>query len=443
MERLLEMAEKVCDQAEIFALDCFGNQVSFQNAKLHDIDTIMQSGLSLRIIKDGKSGFAYTRNLLDRNEFLQNALEAVKGGVEAEFEFPLTTNVAPLDTYVASVESLSSATMVEECARVCERLTANTDGEIVAAAYCSFGTMRILNSAGTNLSRNFSETGVHGYAIYPGSANGIGRIHTCKAFESMPDGLLDEIIFLYAELAREVVPQTGRMKVLFMPHSMHTLTWRIKSGANAKSVHEKVSPIAGKVGEQIFDPKLTLVSDPLNDAHPDARAFDDEGTPCSTFPLVENGVLQGFYCDLNYAEKLKTASTGHGFKAQQWGGDVFSLRPNPALTHLTIKPGDTSFADMVKSMEKGLIVEGALGAHSGNIPNGDYSIGADPALYVENGEIVGRAKDVMVAGNIYDTLKHVAAVEDTLHFSHDGRFPAILCDNVSVSAKGPVGRPEK
>lgn len=88
------------------------------------------------------------------------------------------------------------------------------------------------------------------------------------------------------------------------------------------------------------------------------------------------------------------------------------------MTHLTIKPGDTSFADMVKSMEKGLIVEGALGAHSGNIPNGDYSIGADPALYVENGEIVGRAKDVMVAGNIYDTLKHVVALEDSLHFDN-------------------------
>ena len=218
-----------------------------------------------------------------------------------------------------------------------------------------------------------------------------------------------------------------------MPHSIYTLAWRIKSGANAKSVYENVSPIAEKVGEQIFDPKLTLVSDPLNDKHPDARAFDDEGTPCSTFPLVKNGVLLSFYYDLSYAKKMNVASTGHGFKL---GGDVFSLLPNPVLTHLTIKPGDTSFADLVKSMDKGLIVEGALGAHSGNIPNGDYSIGADPALYVENGEIVGRAKDVMVAGNIYDTLKHVVAIEDTLHLGGGGWFPAILCDNVSVSAKG-------
>ena len=433
MEQLLEMASKVCDQAEIFGLDFSSNVASFKNAKLHDMDTNMQSGLSLRIIKDAKLGFAYTRNLLDREEFLQNALESVIGGVEAEYEFPLTTDVAKLDTYDASIESLNSITMVEECARVCDRLSSNTNGEIMATAYSSFGTVRLLNSVGTDLSSRFSETGVHGYAIYPGSGNGIGRVHACKAFEPMPDALLDEIIFLYTQSAREAVPQTGRMKVLFMPHSIYTLAWRIKSGANAKSVYENVSPIAEKVGEQIFDPKLTLVSDPLNDKHPDARAFDDEGTPCSTFPLVKNGVLLSFYYDLSYAKKMNVASTGHGFKS---GGDVFSLMPNPVLTHLTIKPGDTSFADLVKSMDKGLIVEGALGAHSGNIPNGDYSIGADPALYVENGEIVGRAKDVMVAGNIYDTLKHVVAIEDTLHLGGGGWFPAILCDNVSVSAKG-------
>jgi PmbA protein len=436
MERLLDMAKKVCDQAEIYSLNHISRVVSFENAKLHDIDSNMQSGLSLRIIKDGKLGFAYTRNMLDREEFLQNALESVKGGVEAKYEFPLTTDVAQLDTYNASVESLSSTTMVEECARVCDRLTSSTNAEIMAAAYASFGTVNLLNSVGTNLSSSFSEVGVHGFANYPGSGNGIGRVHTCKAFEPMPDALLDEIIFLYTKSDREAVPQTGRMKVLFMPQSLYTLTWRIKSGANAKSVYEKVSPIVEKVGERIFDPKLTLVSDPLNDEHPDARAFDDEGTPCSTFPLVEKGVLQGFYYDLNYAQKLNAVSTGHGFKAQQWGGDALSLTPNPALTHLAIKPGDTSFVDLVKSMEKGLIVEGALGAHSGNIPNGDYSIGADPTLYVENGEIVGRAKDIMVAGNIYDTLKHVVAIEDTLHLGYGGWFPAILCDNVSVSTKG-------
>lgn len=436
MEQLLEMAKKVCDQAEVFAIEFTSNGVSFENAKLHDIESEIQSGLSLRIIKDGKLGFAYTRNLLNREELLQNALDAMKGGVEAGYEFPLTKDVPRLDTYDASIETLTSTEMVEECERVCDLLSSKTDGEIMAAASSHIATIRILNSTGTDVTTTFSGYGTYGATIYPGSGTGIVRVLSKKRFEPMPDALINEIIHFYTASSQDVTPQSGKMKVLFMPRSSHTLTWRLMSGTNSKSVYEKISPISDKIGKQIFDKKLTVVNDPLNDEHPGARAFDDEGVACSYFPLVENGVLQNFYYDLFYAQKLHATSTGHGYKTQRWGGDVISLKPGPTLTHLIVKPGDNSFENLVQSIDKGLIVEGALGAHSGNIPNGDFSIGADPALYVENGEIIGRAKDVMVAGNIYETLQHVLAIGDTLHRAAGGWMPAILCDNVSVSAKG-------
>ena len=76
-----------------------------------------------------------------------------------------------------------------------------------------------------------------------------------------------------------------------------------------------------------------------------------------------------------------------------------------------------------------------MGAHSGNILNGDYSVGVSPALYIENGEIIGRVKDTMVAGNIYNTLKNVIAIGDTLNLVGNEMVPILLCDNVSVSAK--------
>jgi PmbA protein len=101
-----------------------------------------------------------------------------------------------------------------------------------------------------------------------------------------------------------------------------------------------------------------------------------------------------------------------------------------------MKPGNKSFSQLVKAIDRGIIIDGALGPHSGNIPNGDYSVGVNPGLYVENGEIVGRVKDAMVAGNVYETLKDVMEVGDTLHPSAWGAWvPAILCDNVSVATK--------
>jgi PmbA protein len=148
-------------------------------------------------------------------------------------------------------------------------------------------------------------------------------------------------------------------------------------------------------------------------------------------------VLKSFYYDLNYAKKSGTASTGHGYRTGPWGGDPVSLKPGPALTHLFVRPGTASLEQLVSMIDRGIIVEGALGAHSGNIPNGDYSVGVSPGLYVEKGEIVGRVKDAMVAGNIYQTLKNVVELGDTLSPTFSSAWaPPILCADVSVATKG-------
>ena len=74
MEQLLEMAKKVCDQAEVYVVERSSSSVSFENAKLHDIDSKIQSGLSLRIIKDGKLGFAYTETSSIARNFYKTRL---------------------------------------------------------------------------------------------------------------------------------------------------------------------------------------------------------------------------------------------------------------------------------------------------------------------------------------------------------------------------------
>ena len=70
MHKLLEQAMAISDQAEAFSCDAVTESVMFDNGKLRDIDTKIQSGTSLRIIKDNKLGFAYTKNLRNRKELL-------------------------------------------------------------------------------------------------------------------------------------------------------------------------------------------------------------------------------------------------------------------------------------------------------------------------------------------------------------------------------------
>lgn len=441
MEKLLEIAKKVCDKAEVYSIDYTYNPVTFEDAKLHDIESKFQSGISLRIIKNGKLGFAYTKNLIKREEILQNALDSIKGEVKANYDFPLTKGLPKLDTYDPSVENLSTTKLVEECSRVCDILRSKTDGEISITSSTYIENIRIINSEGTDVSQKGTFYGIYGGVIFPGSASAIWRIFISKKFEKLPDDIVNEIIELYTLSSNVVETKGGKMKVMFMPNSMNTLNWRIFSGTSSKSIYEKISPVTDKIGEKIFNEKITIYNDSLNDKYPGARAFDDEGVRCKPLTIIENGILKSFYYDLNYATKLNAESTGHGYKVLQWGGEQITLKPIPALAHMTIKPGKKSFSELVKSIDRGIIIEGALGAHSGNIPNGDYSVGVNPGLYVENGEIIGRVKDAMIAGNIYETLKYVIDIGDTLHPSfiglgdYNALVPAILFDNLSVATK--------
>ena len=210
-----------------------------------------------------------------------------------------------------------------------------------------------------------------------------------QEIEAFPDGWIEFVANTYNASLREVKPAGGRMNVLFLPGALFALVWRLREGANAKNVYEKTSRLKDQLGQQVLSEKLTVVNEPLNDQVPGARAFDDEGIPCRNLALFEAGMLKSFYCDLDYGRKLGIPPTGNGFR-----GDT-TTKPVPALEHLTIQPGDKSLGELIGMMKRGLIVGGAMGAHSGNILNGDYSIGLAPGIYVENGGIAGRVKDAM------------------------------------------------
>ena len=433
MRRLLEQAKTISDKAEVFSSNLITDSVIFENGKLQDIDTKVQLGTSLRIIKDNKLGFAYTKNLRNRKEFLDNCLASLKGCIEAKFDFPLTKSTPRLKTYSTSLSKLSNRDLVDECQRICELVSSRTKGQCNITTGDSIEKVRIMNSAGTDIKMRTSEYAIIVSIVYPNSYAALRRLFTRKAFEKIQEKELTMMIDLYRQSSRTVNPKGKKMKVLFMPESMYTLTWRLQSATNGAAVYEKQSPISNQIGKRLFNRELSIYNDPLDDRLPGARSVDDEATPCRHFPIVENGVLKNFYYDLFYAQKNNVEPTGHGFKTARWSGETIALKPSPSLQHLHIKTGEVSLEQLIESMDQGIIVAGALGAHSGNILNGDFSIGLSPGLYVENGEVIGRVNEAMVAGNIYDIMQRILGIENTAHATHAGVFPAILFDDVSVA----------
>ena len=88
-------------------------------------------------------------------------------------------------------------------------------------------------------------------------------------------------------------------------------------------------------------------------------------------------------------------------------------------------------------LEKLDIEEGMTVADIG-AGNGEFSVNVSLGYKVENGQIVGRVKDLMVAGSIFELFADVAGVGDTLgeQYTAFGTFkaPPILFGSLKVSA---------
>jgi PmbA protein len=427
MERLLEIARKHADAVTVYGSSESHDTVGFENGRLKSADSGMKSGTALTVVKDGKQGFAYTRNLIDREGLVRDAVAALAGGVEAAGDLPQPVKLATLDTAADQVGG--NALLADECRRIVDYLSNRVKGQVNLMSGRDSREVRVLTSSGVDAKVRSTQYFAVANVLYPGSYSGIGRAMSAKAFKPLPDADLQFIVETYNASMNEARGVPGRTRALFLPDAVYALVWRLTRASNAKNCYEKVSPLTGRIGEQVLSEKLTLKDESLDDSLPGARAFDDEGTPCHDLALFERGVLKGFCSDRFYAHKTGTEPTGHGYR------DDVTARPGPSLEHLTITPGEHSLESLLKLLGRGVVVAGVMGAHSGNLLHGDYSVGLAPGLWVENGTIVGLVKDAMVSGNVYQDLKNVVAVGDTVYDAPMGRFPALLLDNVSFSAR--------
>jgi len=444
VRELLKKALKVSDQAEVFCHNYRTNFVSFKNATLHDIESSMQSGISLRLIKDSNLGFAYTRNLVDPDEMVENAEASLAGRVDAAYDFPMADEVANLNLPKRDDFLVTNSDLVDEGSRICDLFKSQTDADITTQLIAASQRVQLINSRGTDISEGGTIFATFVLLGYPGTGSRMLRIFTSTDLSPVPDETIKGLAALYNSAAKEVSLKGGQMKVLFMPNSLIAFNWRLASGLSGMSAYEGISPIASRIGEKVLSDKITIYDDPLDSCRPFSRLFDDEGVINRKLTLIDRGEVRNIFTDLKYAHKLGVKSTGHGYRATLWESEPSKMVPTPKLAHLRISSGDTDFAGLLELMDTGIIVEGALGFHSGNIPNGDYSIGANPCFYVRNGEIVGRVKDVMVSGNVYETLQNVIAVGNRAEtiwggsLWHSAVVPPLLCDKVNVTTKGSI-----
>ena len=432
MEDILAQAKKVAEEAEVFMLSSEEAPVQFEANRLKHIQSKQSCSVALRIIKGGKVGYASATGLDDSQDLVSMAVETAQFGMPARFEFPTAASYPQIEVFDPDVESVPIERMIELGEELVTQVTRHTP-DIVCEAGVTKGvvSVHIINSKGgqTNYRKSVFGLGIEGTLIRGTDMLFVGESQS-SCHPLLETKAVVEVVLQQLELAKDQASAPNRqLPVVFTPRGVASaLISPLMVAFNGKTVLEGASPIGNRLGELVFDKKLSLWDDPTLAYRPGSRPGDDEGVPSQCTSLIEQGKVANFLYDLQTAALAHTRSTGNGRR----GGGL----PSPSPSAFVIATGDTIFNEMVRDMKEGLVIEQLMGAAQGNILGGDFSGNVLLGYKVESGRIVGRVKDTMVSGNIYQILKQITAIGSEAKWV--GSFlktPYFYCPSLSVASK--------
>jgi PmbA protein len=408
MEKILDLAGRSADAAEVLCVESESRRAEFENNRLKYITTKSVRGVGLRVICNGRIGFSSTTDLSRPERLVEHALESAKYGQEAKFEFPACSQPAAVGVYDPRVVDFP----VEEGAKATEAaigtiLTAYPRAQCGGDVVKQVGKQRIINTSGLDISFEYTQFSccTSALLVRDGNLLWVGDHESSCALLDVWEEQADKAIADIRSAEREVVPEPGTYPVIFTPDAIGSLLDTFEQGTNGKLVQKEMSPLTGKLGEQIVDNRITITDDATLDFAAGSCPVDDEGLAARRNVLIENGVLKQYLFDLQTAGMMNAAPTGNGMRG-------FQSQPSPGNTNLAVNAGDMPYEKMLVDMKRGLVADQLLGAGQSNILAGEFSVNVDLGYLVENGEIVGRAKDCMVAGNVFEAFNSIIALGD-------------------------------
>ncbi|GAB4302262.1 MAG: TldD/PmbA family protein [Oscillatoriaceae cyanobacterium] len=425
-EQLLELARKSgVEAAEVYQSRSHSQPVFFEANRLKELQSAQSEGTALRLWRDGRPGLAVAYGPSDPEKLVDRALALSQLNEPETIELETGSGI--------SYPDLGEAVPVEQLVQwgaTAISLLRSSYPEIICTAEweCEVETTRLLNSSG--LDSNYTDTTLGCYvaaewvrgddflAVSDGQTQR-GRLD--------PTLVAQQILQRLDWAAQNVQPVVGKVPILFTAKAADMLWGTLQAALNGKRVWEKASPWSDALGNHVTSTEITISQQPQ--AGPFSCPFDDEGTPTQSQIFIASGVLQQFYTDRATARLLGSTPTGNGFRPG------LGSYPTPGLYNWLIQPGYRSLLDMIAGMEEGIIVDQLLGSGPGI--SGDFSVNLDLAYLVKRGEVVGRVKDTMVAGNVYTALAHLVELGGDAQWNGSCFTPSVIVDGLSVTAKLP------
>lgn len=438
MKTLLQKALQVADSAEIYVRDVQSTSVDMLKGEIQEVASEIKTEVSLRIVKDGNMGTAVATDILD-DTLIDRAVISLENQKSEAVPFP-NQEVPMVLCATPEVEGLSTQGLVDLVQGVSDRIAQKaTDVATGVSATKLVKKVSMVNSSGfeqsylyTNLSFGMSTKTAQGFY-------GASKEYSGAGLPEITDQHIEQMLTLHHLGDKPVTLGNERMPVIFGGSVMGALMMRILGGVHGGNVSKEISPLHGKIGQRLFSDKITIVDDGTMAYGCNSQPFDDEGSPSQRTVLYEEGILKNYLVSIGQAQKLDMPATGNAIKRALFSKEIEDA-PSIFETNFVIEGDATPDETLIKSIKRGLYITGVMGAHTGNINGGEFSLNISSGYLIEDGNFVGQVKGCMIAGNIYDLFKNVEAIgtqKEVMRsiFYHMGYAPMVLFSEANIIGK--------
>jgi TldD protein len=406
LERVLAGAVGTgADFAEIYAEDKRSTSAGLDDGRVEQVTSGRDRGAGIRVVAGDTTGFAYTSDLSENGlrAAAAAAAAAARGGgggvrhVGLVAAAPHRPNVIERDP-----DSVAKAAKVELLERMNE--AARSYGPEIVQVSAGYGDSRkqvlVANTDGVLTTDEVVRTLARVSAVAQGDTGmqtgyqSMGHTVGFEIFDRVDveqlarDAAQQAITKLRARPAPSgsmpVVIKHGTGGVLFHEACGH--------GLEADHIQKGASVYAGKVGQQVASPLVTLVDDGTMPGEWGTLGFDDEGHLTQRNVLIEDGILTDYMWDYLRARKDGRPQSGNGRRQS------YQHLPMVRMTNTFVLDGPDDPDDIIASTPHGVYVA-KLGGGSVNTATGDFVFGMTEAYLIEHGEITEPLRDGNLIGN--------------------------------------------
>jgi len=382
---------------EIFRQKIRKIKIEASQEEIENLSSSEESGLGIRVLKDGRIGFAYTSSLDEDKvkDVVEKAMEM------CELQIPDRGNAFTK----RGIKGVRKASLTEGVVEVEFVNSYGVEFGYEGTYYTSFIATLAQEGQDSSISWEF---------------RGARRLKKLDL-----DDMVRDAVFKSVSLLNPKPIQTKVMPVVFFRESFAMLLEAFSSMFLGDSLVKGKTLLKDKVGESVGSELLNLIDDGSLEEGFETAPYDAEGVSRRRNTVIEKGVFKRFLHSVYTAILSEEEPTGNSQRGS------YKNLPHSGITNLYLDAGEGKLDDLLASEEEVLLVLDLMGLHTVDPVSGEFSLGASGVLY-RKGKPQHAVRGVTVAGNVLDIWNKIVAVGGDLKFYGNVGSPSVLVKDITV-----------